>query len=58
MAEEGPSAEIATGPFAEFIARITHDEDNQRFWLVLDFVGQQTRVQFTHDYIYIVHAAS
>jgi transcriptional antiterminator RfaH len=49
MAEEGPPAEIATGPFAEFIARIPHHEDNQRFWLVLDFLGQKTRVQVTHD---------
>lgn len=58
MTEEGPSAQLATGPFAEFIARITHDEDNQRFWLVLDFLGQKTRVQVTHDQINIVHATS
>jgi len=58
MTEQGPSAQLATGPFAEFIARIAHDEDNQRFWLVLDFVSQQTRVQVTHVQINIVHAAS
>ena len=58
MAKEGLSAEIATGPFAGFIGKITEVQDDQRVWLLLDFVGQKTRVQLSSDQINIVDVAS
>jgi transcriptional antiterminator RfaH len=56
--KEGLSAELATGPFAGFIGKITQVEEDQRVWLLLDFVGQQTRVQVSSDQLNIVNAAS
>ena len=46
------------GPFAGFIGKITEVQDDQRVWLLLDFVGQKTRVQLSSDQINIVDVAS
>ena len=49
VASEGLSVELTTGPFAGFIGKITEVQDDQRVWLLLDVLGQRTRVNVTTE---------
>ena len=42
--EVGMSAEITNGPFAQLNGKIDEIEANQRIWILLDILGNQTRV--------------
>ena len=42
---EGDSVEMLTGPFANFIATVDRIDPEQRIWVLMDFMGQQTRIQ-------------
>jgi transcriptional antiterminator RfaH len=46
---EGDSVEMLTGPFANFIATVGKIDPEQRIWLLMDFMGQKTRMQVTAD---------
>ena len=53
---EGDSVEMLTGPFANFVATVdtfvaTVDtiDPEQRIWVLIDFMGQKTRMQVTAD---------
>ena len=46
---EGDSVELLTGPFANFIATVDTIDPAQRIWVLMDFMGQRTRMQVTHD---------
>ena len=46
---EGDSVEMLTGPFANFIATVDTIDPEQRIWVLMDFMGQKTRMQFTAD---------
>ena len=46
---EGDSVEMLTGPFANFIATVDTIDPEQRIWVLLDFMGQKTRMQVTAD---------
>lgn len=48
---EGDSIRMLTGPFANFIARVETIEPKQRVWVLMDFMGQKTRMQVTTDQI-------
>lgn len=46
---EGDSVEMLTGPFASFIATVDTIDPEQRIWVLMDFMGQKTRMQVTAD---------
>jgi len=46
---EGVSVEMLTGPFANFIATVDTIDPEQRIWVLLDFMGQKTRMQVSVD---------
>ncbi len=46
---EGDSVEMLTGPFANFIATVDSIDPEQRIWVLMDFMGQKTRMQVTAD---------
>ena len=46
---EGDSVEMLTGPFANFIATVDAIDPKQRIYVLMDFMGQKTRMQVTAD---------
>lgn len=46
---EVDSVEMLTGPFANFIATVDTIDPEQRIWVLMDFMGQKTRMQITAD---------
>jgi transcriptional antiterminator RfaH len=51
---EGDSVEMLTGPFANFIATVDTIDPEQRIWVLMDFMGQKTRMQISADELQIV----
>jgi transcriptional antiterminator RfaH len=45
----GDTVEMITGPFANFIATVDTIDPEQRIWVLMDFMGQKTRMQVTTD---------
>ena len=52
---EGDSVEMLTGPFANFIAKVDTIDPEQRIWVLMDFMGQKTRLQVTADQLQIAN---
>ena len=50
---EGDSVEMLTGPFANFIATVDTIDPEQRIWVLMDFMGQKTRMQVAADHLQI-----
>ena len=50
---EGDSVEMLTGPFASFVATVDTIDPEQRIWVLMDFMGQKTRMQVTADQLQI-----
>ena len=46
---EGDSVEMLTGPFTDFIATVDTIDPEQRIWVLMDFMGQKTRMQVIAD---------
>ena len=46
---EGDSVEMLTGPFTNFIAKVETIDPEQLISVLLDFMGQETRIQVTAD---------
>ena len=46
---EGDSVEMLTGPFTNFIATVDKIDPEQRIWVLMDFMGQKTRMQVSAD---------
>jgi transcriptional antiterminator RfaH len=46
---KGDSVEMLTGPFANFIATVDAIGPEQRIWVLMDFMGQKTRMQVSAD---------
>ena len=46
---EGDNVEILAGPFANFIATVDTLDPEQRIWILLDFMGQSTRINVSAD---------
>ena len=46
---EGDSVEMLTGPFTNFIATVDTIDPEQRIWVLMDFMGQKTRMQVIAD---------
>ena len=51
---EGDSVEMLTGPFANFITTVDTIDPEQRIWVLMDFMGQKTRMQVTTDQLQLV----
>ena len=43
--KKGDQVKVLKGPFANFIATIEKYEDDQRIWILMDLMGQETKVQ-------------
>jgi transcriptional antiterminator RfaH len=50
---EGDNVEMLTGPFASFIATVDTIDPEQRIWVLMDFMGQKTRMQVSADQLQI-----
>ena len=46
---KGDSVEMLAGPFANFIATVDTLDPEQRIWILLDFMGQSTRINVSAD---------
>lgn len=46
---EGDSVEMLTGPLANFIATVDTIAPEQRIWVLMDFMGQKTRIRVSAD---------
>jgi transcriptional antiterminator RfaH len=46
---EGDRVEMLTGPFANFIATVDTIDPKQRIWVLMEFMGQKTRMQTSAD---------
>ena len=46
---KGDSVEMLNGPFANFVATVDTIDPEQRIWVLMDFMGQITRMQVTAD---------
>lgn len=49
--ERGQSVLVTRGPFSDFLATVERNEDDARVWLLLDLLGQQTRVELPRDHV-------
>ncbi|QPZ91152.1 transcription termination/antitermination protein NusG [Thioclava electrotropha] len=45
----GDEVTLATGPFADFVATVEKVDAEKRVWLLLDFMGRETRIKATSD---------
>ena len=46
---QGDIVEILTGPLSNFIATVDTIDPTQRIWILINFMGQKTRMQVTSD---------
>ncbi|SMH55437.1 transcription termination/antitermination protein NusG [Maritimibacter sp. HL-12] len=46
---EGQEVRLTKGPFAEFVAKVETIEPDRRVWLLIDLMGQATRVSVPQD---------
>ena len=56
--EAGQSVEMHSGPFANFIATVEQMASDARVWVLLDFMGKETRVQVARQQIQAVSPAA
>ncbi len=47
--KEGDDVEIVTGPFADFITTVDKIDPEERIWVLMDFMGQKTRIKVTAE---------
>ena len=46
---KGDRFELLSGPFANFIATLESIDQEQRIWVLIDFMGQRTRMKMASD---------
>ena len=56
--EAGQSVEMHSGPFANFIVTVEQMASDARVWVLLDFMGKETRVQVDRQQIQAVSSAA
>ena len=56
--EAGQSVKMHSGPFANFIAIMEKMARDARVWVLLDFMGKETRVQVARQQIQAVSPAA
>ena len=47
--QKGDDVTVLSGPFADFVAKVESIDEEQRVWLLLNFLGQRTKIQMTTD---------
>ena len=52
--EAGQLVEMQSGPFANFIATVEEMTSTARVWILLDFMGKETRVQVERQQIQVI----
>ena len=52
---KGDSVEVFTGPFASFIATVDTIDPEQRIWILLDLMGQKTRMQVKAEQLQLLN---
>jgi transcriptional antiterminator RfaH len=56
--EAGQSVEMHSGPFESFIATVEQMASDARVWVLLDFMGKETRIQVDRQKIQAVSPAA
>ena len=56
--EAGQSVQMHSGPFESFIATVEQMTSDARVWVLLDFMGKETRVQVDQQQIQAVSPAA
>jgi transcriptional antiterminator RfaH len=56
--EAGQPVEMHSGPFESFIATVEQMGSDARVWVLLDFMGKETRVQVSRQQIQAVSPAA
>ena len=56
--EAGQSVKMHSGPFESFIATVEQMVSDARIWVLLDFMGKETRVQVSRQQIQAVSPAA
>ena len=49
--QKGDDVTVLSGPFADFVAKVESIDEEQRVWLLLDCLGQTTKIQMATDKI-------
>lgn len=52
---KGDIFELLTGPFATFIVTLESIDQEQRIWVLMDFMGQRTRMQVASDQLHLTN---
>ena len=47
--QKGDDVTVLSGPFADFVAKVISIDEEQRVWLLLDCLGQRTKIQMATD---------
>ncbi|MEJ2022108.1 MAG: mitochondrial 54S ribosomal protein L40, partial [Maritimibacter sp.] len=47
--QSGDEVELLTGPFADFIATVDSIDANRRVWVLMEMMGQTTRLSLDPD---------
>ena len=55
---KGDSVEMLTGPFANFMATVDKIAPEQRIWVLMDIMGQKTRIQVHADQVQLSNRAA
>ena len=50
----GENVELISGPFTTFVATVEHIDENQRVFILMDFMGRQTRLHVSHDQLQVL----
>ena len=51
---EGADILVTSGPFTDFVATIDQIDEHQRVWVLLDILGQQTRVRLDPEQVHSI----
>lgn len=51
--KKGDNVELLSGPFASFIATVESIDPEQRVWVLMECMGQSTRIEVTADQVQI-----
>ena len=47
----GDEVKLLTGPFANFVAKVDTIDSNQRIWILMEYMGQRTRVHVAANHL-------
>ena len=53
---KGDQVELLKGPFAHFVAIVETIDVEQRIWVLMEFMGQETRIRVSPEYLNLLSA--